>query len=107
MKAGVSKEPCLVVTRPVRAAVSLEKISNSKDIEVNCTAWLDIVPVMKATIRLKGEDLIEANANVYQQKTKNQQWKIRVGVIGWIVFFLLVAALWALLQSNAPPAGAL
>src|SRR6266480_4834142 len=33
MKAGVSKEPCLVVTRPVRALESVAEISNRRDME--------------------------------------------------------------------------
>jgi len=55
-------------------------------------------------IQLKEEDLIEANANAYQQKTKNQQWKIGVGLMGWIFFFLLVAGLWAIFSNRGNPA---
>jgi hypothetical protein len=56
---------------------------------------------MKLEIQLREEDLREANANAYVKKGRNEQWKIRAGVLGWIFFIILVAALWALLSRGA------
>jgi hypothetical protein len=56
---------------------------------------------MKLMIQLKEEDLREANANAYVQKSKPKGWRIGVGIVGWFVFVFMALLIWLLWHSGA------